>query len=180
MQSNTMSDPARDIQPVLPVEGNPRRRGGSHGRLLSWLAALLLLATVISAVRYTHGASTAPAPRGAPSAASAPAASGQPADRFMQSVVTDDGALGWQQLCPSVQTQISRDELAQQTRLQHTSVAQAGLTLSVDFVGARVRPEGGELRLYVVTARWPTGASALRTYSVLTQPSGCVADVQHQ
>ncbi len=169
-----------NTQPTTQTEGVPQRSHAGHGRLLLWLIVPVLLVSAIPAVRFASTAEPAPAPQAATYVAHASTAQGLPADRFMQSVVADDGALGWQQLCPSAQAQVTRDELVHQALLQRTAATQAGLRLNVDFIGARPRPEGGELRLYVVTAHWLSGATQLRTYSVQTQSSGCVADVQHQ
>src|SRR5262249_5237205 len=104
----------------------------------------------------------------------------QPADRFMQSIVTDDGALGWNQLCPSIQAQLPIGELVQQADAQRALLAQEGIRLTVKFVGSNPQRGGGALRVYEVTAHWPTGRTELRTFNVLTQPSGCVEDVTNQ
>src|SRR5215207_4948152 len=66
-----------------------------------------------------------------------------PADLFMQSVASDDGALGWNQLCPSLQTQLPREVLVRHTALTRVSHAEMGRTLSIDFVGERPRAIGG-------------------------------------
>lgn len=105
---------------------------------------------------------------------------GVPADLFIESVVKGDGSLGWHQLCPSVQSQLPLAELVQQANTLRNDARQNGVTFSSDFIGARPRPAGGNIRVYVVTAHWPNGATQLRTYSVLTQGSGCVEDVQTQ
>ena len=100
-----------------------------------------------------------------------------PADLFMQSVVKRDGALGWHQLCPSVQAQLPLATLTRQVEEQRISESGQGLTLTVDYVGSHPRPQGGEIRLYVVTAHRPHGWVGLRMYIVYTQTSGCVEDV---
>ncbi len=102
-----------------------------------------------------------------------------PADLFMQSVVKRDGALGWHQLCPSVQAQLPLSVLANQVKQQHIAESRRGLTLTVDYVGAHSRPQGGQIRLYVVTAHRPHGWVEQRTYIVYTQASGCVENVEN-
>jgi hypothetical protein len=101
-----------------------------------------------------------------------------PADLFMQSVATDDGALGWNQLCPSVQKQLPREVLVQHTALTRVSHAEMGRTLRIDFVGERPRATGGAFRFYIVTASAADGSSGQRTYVLQTQASGCVESVQ--
>jgi hypothetical protein len=142
----------------------------------TWLISLALLsALIIPALVYAHGVMFARTPAKI-SAASRPL----PADLFIQSVVKDDGALGWHQLCPTVQTQLPLSALMQQAETQRQDAAQHGLRLTSVFVGARPRSTGGELRIYVLTAHWSNGATEQRTYSVLTQASGCVEDVTSQ
>lgn len=103
----------------------------------------------------------------------------QPADRFMQSVVTDDGALGWHQLCPTLQAQLPMDELVQQANAQRDVVVKQGVRLTFKRVSVRSRQASGTVHEYVVTARWPNGSTQTRTFDVMTQPSGCVEDVQN-
>jgi hypothetical protein len=103
----------------------------------------------------------------------------QPADRFMQSIVTDDGALGWRQLCPNIQAQLPMDQLVQQANAQRAAAAQEGVRLTMQFVGTHRQQDGGVTRVYVVTAHWPDGTTQQRMYNVLTQSSGCVEDVQN-
>ena len=102
-----------------------------------------------------------------------------PADLFMQSVVKRDGSLGWHQLCPSVQAQLPLATLTSQVEEQRISESRQGLKLTVDYVGSHPRPQGGEIRLYVVTAHRPHGWVGLRMYIVYTQASGCVEDVEN-
>jgi hypothetical protein len=111
---------------------------------------------------------------------SSAAAPGEPnsADLFMHSIALDDGELGWNQLCPSVQSQLPRDVLVQHTTGTRSSHAAEGLTLSIEFVGERPRLEGGTFRFYVATARTPDGSTGQKTYVIMTQSSGCVEDVQ--
>jgi hypothetical protein len=103
-----------------------------------------------------------------------------PADVFMQSVVKRDGALGWHQLCPALQARLPLNQLAGQARTQLSAESRQGLTLRADYIGAHSRPEGGQMRFYVVTAhRSSDGWVGTRTYVVYTQASGCVEDVQN-
>jgi hypothetical protein len=101
-----------------------------------------------------------------------------PADLFMQSVATRDGNLGWNQLCSFVQAQVPLQLVVEQTEAQRVAEAGQGVTLSVDHVGDRPRPEGGEIRFYVATAHWAEGRARQKTYIVMTQASGCVESVQ--
>jgi hypothetical protein len=103
----------------------------------------------------------------------------QPADRFMQSIVTDNGALGWRQLCPNIQAQLPMDQLVQQADAQRAAAAQEGVRLTMQFVGTHPQQDGGVTHVYVVTAHWPNGTTQQRMYNVLTQSSGCVEDVQN-
>jgi hypothetical protein len=107
-----------------------------------------------------------------------PAKTPAPADLFMQSVVKRDAALGWHQLCSSVQAQVPLASLAGQVEKQRIAEAGEGLTLTVDYIGAHAQPQGGQIRLYVVTAHRPNGWVGQRTYIVYTQAGGCVEDVK--
>ena len=102
-----------------------------------------------------------------------------PADLFMQSVVKRNGTLGWHQLCPALQAQMPLSALASQVEEQRTAESGQGLTLTVDYVGAHPQPQGGQIRVYVVTARRPNGWVGQRTYIVYTQASGCIGDVKN-
>src|SRR5438876_4559693 len=97
----------------------------------------------------------------------------------MQSVVKRDDKLGWYQLCPALQAQVPLSTLASQLEQQRSAEAGQGLTLTVDYTGTHSRPEGGQIRLYVVTARRPDGWVGLRTYIISTQASGCVENVNN-
>ena len=101
------------------------------------------------------------------------------ADLFMQSVVKRDGALGWHQLCPALQAQEPLSVLTGQVQQQRNAESRQGLTLTMDYIGAHARPHGGQIRMYVITARLPDGWVAQRTYIVSTQASGCVDDVNN-
>jgi hypothetical protein len=134
------------------------------GYPVAWLGLVVVLATptLILATNWTVQANI-PAP----------------ADLFMQSVVRRDGSLGWHQLCPALQAQEPLSVLAGQVEQQRIAESGQGLTLTVNYVGAHSRPQGGQIRLYVVTARRPHGWIEQRTYSVYTQATGCVEDVKN-
>ncbi len=102
-----------------------------------------------------------------------------PADLFIQSVVKLDGTLGWHQLCPSLQAQMPLSELTRQVETQRIAASGQGLTLTEEYVGAYPRPQGGEIRVYVVTAHRPNGWVEQRIYNVYTQASGCVEDIKN-
>lgn len=101
-----------------------------------------------------------------------------PADLFMQSVVKRDGALGWHQLCSALQAQMPLEELVTQVKKQRIAESQQGLAFSVAYIGAHAQPQGGQVRVYVVTAHKPQGWVEQRTYIVYTQANGCVEDVK--
>jgi hypothetical protein len=129
-----------------------------------WLGLLVVLATPTLIVGTTRVLQhTTPAP----------------ADLFMQSVVQRDGSLGWHQLCPALQAQVPLAVLASQVQQQRRAEARQGLTLSLDYIGAHAQSQGGQIRLYVVTAHRPSGWVGQRTYIVYTQASGCVQDVKN-
>src|SRR5258706_4180740 len=107
-----------------------------------------------------------------------PANTPTPADLFMQSVVKRDAALGWHQLCSPVQAQVPLASLVDQVERQRIAEAGEGLTLSVDYIGAHAQPQGGQIRLYVVTAHRRDRWVQQRTYIVYTQAGGCVEDVK--
>ena len=100
-----------------------------------------------------------------------------PADLFIQSIATEDGDLGWRQLCPALQSQLPRDVLEEQARTQRTVQLQQGVTLSIEHVGDRSRPTGGEIRFYIATAHRADGSTGQKTYVIQTQASGCVESV---
>jgi|GraSoi_2013_60cm_1033757.scaffolds.fasta_scaffold75809_1 hypothetical protein len=162
-----MSSISRHYQ---PRERHDRPKGRTIGRrTLVWLLVPLLLAGVVgSVVLFTRPQAQGAVPTTVP------------ADRFIQSIVTDDGALGWHQLCPDIQARLSIDALVQQANAQRAAVAQQHVRLTMKFVGTQPQQGGGEQRVYLLTAYWPNGMSQQRTFTVLTQPSGCVEDVQNQ
>src|ERR1700716_4079410 len=87
-----------------------------------------------------------------------------PADLFMQSVATEDAGLGWNQLCPELRAQVPLDALQQQTLTQQAIQIQEGMTLSIEHVGDRPRPTGGEIRFYVATSHGTHGSAGQATY----------------
>ena len=103
--------------------------------------------------------------------------SGVPADLFMQSIATEDGDLGWRQLCPELQQQLPRDVLVQQSMTQRTLQESQGLSLSVEPVGDRPTPSGGRVHVYIATTHDADGAIGQKVYSVTTRASGCVESV---
>lgn len=107
-----------------------------------------------------------------------PVAQPTPADLFMQSVATEDGALGWKQLCPAVQGLLPREDLQQQTERLRTSHLQSGVTLTINHVGDWPRTGGGQIRVYVATEHAADGATGQKTYVLQTQANGCVESVQ--
>ncbi len=132
------------------------------GRYPVVLLAMLLVVTAVPLTVHTRLHSE-------PSAA--------PADLFMQSVATLDGDLGWQQLCPAMQAQLPRAVLLEQTGAQRLAASERGVSLSIDHVGDRGRPDGGQIRFYLATAHAADGAVSQKTYIVETQPGGCVESV---
>ena len=166
MGVGTGPHPANLSRPTFQV----RRRRYAGPRLVMVLAVLLASVGILASIAVSIG-------RQGPTAYAKPS---PPADVFMESIVTDDGSLGWQQLCPSTRTQIPENALVKQANAERSARAQQGLKLTMDFIGARPRPGGGELRVYIVTGHWPNGTMDMRTYSVLTQSSGCVENVNAQ
>lgn len=171
----------------MPHDSVPRwnkvKRFLSGNRVFSrrarvWLLIPLLLVLAVPAIRFTQspGAATPTAPTSYPEELRSQPL--KPADRFMQSIVTDDGALGWQQLCASLQAQLPQSELVQQANTEHDAVVKQGVHMTFKFVSSQPRQGDGAVYEYVVTARWPNGSTQTRTYDVMTQPSGCVEDVQ--
>jgi hypothetical protein len=104
--------------------------------------------------------------------------SASPADRFIKSIVTENGALGWHQLCPSVQAQLPETVIEQQANAQRVAMAKQGMWLTAKPVGTHPQDDGGVSHQYVVTAHWHSGATQSAMFTVFTQSSGCVEDVQ--
>ena len=103
-----------------------------------------------------------------------------PADLFIQSVVNRDGSLGWRQLCPALQRQVTEQEVRQQADAQKAAEAGDGLRLKARFLRSEPRSEGGQARYYLLTAHRADGWVGQRTYIVQVGPSGCVQDVQNR
>lgn len=112
-----------------------------------------------------------------PRLASRTAAGPAPADVFMTSVATRDGALGWRQLCPDVQAVLPLPMLDEQTASLRALDASTGISVSVRFVAAQTRAGGGEARVYLATAHWPDGTTLDKTFTLTTRSSGCVEDI---
>lgn len=147
-----------------------------HGALV-WLFILLLFVAAVSALLYVHAQGSAATARTPTYGAHTSPAPMQPADQFMKSIVTGDGALGWHQLCPNIQAVLPEDVLVQQANTMHATAVREGVWPTIESLGTRTQP-GGVAHIYRLTAHWPNGATRQQTFSVLTQPSGCVEDVQ--
>jgi hypothetical protein len=148
-------------------------------RLLVWLLVPFLLVAA-SAVVYTQTQGRGAAYRTPADGVHVGTAQMQPADRFIQSIVTEDGALGWHQLCPSIQARLPLDALVQQANAMRATAAKEGVWLTVKYTGTHPQRGSGDIHVYRITEHWPGGATQQWTSSVLTQPSGCVEDVQNQ
>jgi hypothetical protein len=97
----------------------------------------------------------------------------------MTSVATRDGALGWQQLCPSARANLPLGELLQAADAGRYADASTGTQVSMQLISSLPRPEGGERRVYVATARQPGVEQVLqRTFVVRTQANGCVEGLE--
>ena len=110
--------------------------------------------------------------------APARAADRDPADLLMQAIVDRDGTLGWHQLCPRAQARLPLRVVQDQAAAQRLAEADAGVTLSLDYLGSRPSPAGGEIRIYIVTASFPDARTERRTYTLQTEPSGCVDSIE--
>lgn len=137
------------------------------------LDALLILIGCIAlggGLAYTYTVFTREEPSKSPSHA----------DLFMQSVVTRDGELGWNQLCPDVQAMLPQTVLIREANAQHAADLSQGVSLSMQSLTTQSLKKGGQLSLYLVTAHKPDGWEAQRMYMVRTRGSGCVEDVKYQ
>jgi hypothetical protein len=103
-----------------------------------------------------------------------------PADLFMRSVEVSDGALGWRQLCPDLQSQVPETAVRSAANAQKAAEAGRVRYLRSDLVGMRKLKSGEQLRLYLLTAELVGGAQASRVYVLHTRAGGCVHDVQTQ
>jgi hypothetical protein len=158
-----------------PIPRNLRHRLRLRSGRLALVTLGLLCAILVPLLWYASGVSWPGTRHG-----SVAGARKLPADLFIQSVVQDDGALGWRQLCPDLQAQLSQSTLVQDADAQRRAFEQHGVRLTANFISARPQTAGGQLRLYRLTAHWSDGSTQQRTYTVFTQASGCVADVQTQ
>jgi hypothetical protein len=167
---------AIDRNNMSQQQHRPRSRDRLTGRrvfhrgVLVWVVVASLLVVAVPAAFYVF-AHVAPG-------ASNSGLSTSPADRFIQSIVTDDGALGWHQLCPSVQAQLPLGVIEQQANKQRLAMTQQGVWLTAKPVGTHPQNDGGVSHMYMVTAHWRSGATQSLTFTVFTQRSGCVEDVQ--
>ncbi|MBV9172710.1 MAG: hypothetical protein JOZ81_21780 [Chloroflexi bacterium] len=100
-----------------------------------------------------------------------------PADLFMQSIASEDGDLGWSQLCPDLQQEMSRETLEQLTATQRAVASQRGMTMTVEHVADRPRPDGGQIRFYVARVHAADGATGDKTYVINTGATGCVESI---
>ena len=165
-------------QPAEHRDHSARRR--VRHRVVVWLLVPLLLAAAIFAVLDVRIQGSGVTSKATSFGVHESTSLMQPADRFIQSIVTEDGALGWHQLCPSIQAQLPLDALVQQADAMRTAAAREGAWLTAEPMGTHSQPGGGKLHVYRLTMHWPKGATQQRTYTVLTQLSGCVEDVQVQ
>jgi hypothetical protein len=168
---------SRHLPHAAAHRSSDTRRQGRH-HLLLWLFTPFLLLAAVSAVAYARTQGTGGASNASSRVVEAHTAPMQPADRFIQSVVTEDGALGWHQLCPDIQARLPMDTLVQQADTMRAAAAKEGAWLTAQPLGTHAQQGGVHVHVYRMTVHWPTGATRQWTYSVLTQPSGCVEDVQ--
>jgi hypothetical protein len=133
--------------------------------------AVALTATLLCGAACTSS-------RHASDAAPASVSSTSRADTFMHSVEIGDGALGWQQLCPDLQKNISRDSLKAEASAQKAAEAGNVRKLRAELVGARALKRAGQVRFYLLTADLNDGSEAFRSYVLRVQLDGCVYDVQ--
>lgn len=140
-----------------------------HRLVLGWVILLMVCIALAGASAVAYGVFARGEQQAAPT----------PADLFMQSVLTQNGALGWNQLCPDLQAQIPKTELILEANSQHASNLSQHVTLSMESLGVHSLAKGDQFHLYLVTARKPDGWESQRIYAVMTQGNGCVEDVQH-
>ena len=57
-------------------------------------------------------------------------------------------------------------------------MAKQGIWLTAKPMGTHPQDDGGVSHMYKVTAHWRSGATQSLTFTVFTQSSGCVEDVQ--
>lgn len=145
-------------------------RTGTHHVMLDALLILIGCIALGGGLAYTYTVFTREEPSKSPSHA----------DLFMQSVVTRDGELGWNQLCPDVQAMLPQTVLIREANAQHAADLSQGVSLSMQSLATQSLKKGGQLSLYLVTAHKPDGWEAQRMYMVRTRGSGCVEDVKYQ
>ncbi len=145
-------------------------RTSTHRLALDWLLILIGSMALGGGLVYAYTLYS----RGEPSRPPTHAA------LFMQSVVTRDGALGWQQLCPDVQALLPQTVLVREANLQHAADLRQGVTLSMQPLATQSLEKGDKLYLYLVTAHKPDGWETQRVYIIRTRTSGCVKDVKYQ
>jgi hypothetical protein len=153
-----------------------------HRHVLIWSLIPFLLISIAVASAAAYARTKVPgAVSKASSAVVEPRSSlSQPADRFIQSVIAEDGKLGWHQLCPDIQAQLPIDTLVQQADTMRAAAKKEGAWLTAKSLGTHSQNGGWLIHDYRMTAHWPTGATRQWTYAILTQPSGCVEDIQSQ
>jgi hypothetical protein len=145
-------------------------------------AVMLALATAFAlTVVPVRGAITAAAAgRLVKPAAGPPGQGPPPGDLFLESVITRNGSLGWQQLCPAIRRQVSEGVVRNQADAQRAAEAGDGLQLTAHYVRSVPRVHSGEIRYYLVTAhRKKDGWVGRRLYIVQTGPGGCVENVEN-
>lgn len=98
--------------------------------------------------------------------------SASPADVFMQAIVTQNGQLAWQQLCPELQTKVPAVALG--NLMNGDKSTNQNVQLQVDAVGSHAWSDGGTIHVYVVTVHWPSAPDARMLFVLRTQASGCV------
>lgn len=141
----------------------------NHRLVLGWVMLLIVCAALAGGSAFAYSVFARGEQKAAPT----------PADLFMQSVMTQDGGLGWNQLCPELQAQIPKIELIREANVQHASDLSQKVSLSMEPLGVHALAKTGALHLYLVTARKPDGWESQRIYAVMTRSAGCVEDVQH-
>lgn len=145
-------------------------RTGTHHVMLDWFLILIGCIALGGGLAYTYTIFTRQEPSKSPTHA----------DLFMQSVVTRDGELGWNQLCPDVQAMLPQTVLIREANAQHAADLSQGVSLSMQSLATQSLKKGDQLSLYLVTAHKPDGWEAQRMYMVRTRSSGCVEDVKYQ
>jgi hypothetical protein len=96
------------------------------------------------------------------------------ADIFMHALMTRNGQLAWQQLCSDLQRKLPASALMNLANAQGAAGANPGVKVGLDYVGSHVWSAGGEIRVYVITAHWPSGEDVRALYVLRTQASGCI------